>query len=172
MDTIEKGAAMGAAEIQDGDIFRWSYAHEKDAHGAYAYWCKSRIAVAGNGVLHDTYWGLGRDQSSHSWSYDVAVESLLLERIGNFNDFEKAPEYRAPYFADADILNLNHPNAPRGNFYTRKGAEPCRKRMLEHACSKLRDAQSKLHSAAYGVEFAARQIQKIEDGRPVSEISL
>lgn len=139
---------MSTLEIKDGDIFRWRYADEKPEQlGQWGrYHCRSRIAVAKDGWLIDTFWTYGvekprRDDSTASWSCDDAKKKLELTFVGNIGDLEKRDEWQAAYYDDADIVNLNHGNSSRGNFYVRKDAQRCRSKMLATVAERIAECE-------------------------------
>jgi hypothetical protein len=168
--------------IKDGDVFHWSYLREVK-HGDYSYWCKSQIAIAKDGLLVDTYC----DSSAH-WSYEDAPKKLDLTFLGNLADLVNVPEYNREYYADSDIVNLNHANSSRGNFYIRRGAQRSKEKMLETAHYKMEKAQKELaleytarfgkthkvdlRSAQQAIERFVATIKKIEEASDLAEIYL
>lgn len=111
---IKKVSNAAMSDLKDGDIYRWSYCEEGDDRPYGRYHCCSRIAVVRNGRLHDTYWPCGSD--GKSFGADDLLK-LDLVYIGNFDTLEKSHEWQADYYDDADIVDLNHANSSRGNFY-------------------------------------------------------
>lgn len=148
-------------EIKEGDIFRWSYREPGDDRQYGRYHCCSRIAVVANGRLRDTFWSLGSD--GRSFGLDD-LPRLDLTYLGNFADLEKAGEWQADYYDDADIVNLNHSNSSNDNFYLRKGAKRSAKKMLEAARYKLERSESDERMAADGARRFRAAIAKIEAG--------
>lgn len=153
-DVIEK--------LHDGDIFRWSYRDPNTDNRAYgSYHCCSRIAVVKNGRLRDTFWG----DNSDSRSFGVEdLPKLELTRVGNFAELEQAKEYQADYYDDADIVNLNHSNSTRDNFYLRKDAKKSQAKMLEVARRNLERSQSNERAAANLSSDLTEAIRRIEAG--------
>jgi hypothetical protein len=148
--------------LLEGDIFRWSYRDSgPNDHGYGVYHCCSRIAVVTNGRLRDTFWSSGGDGRSFG---PEQLAHLNLERLGNFADLIKAPEWQADYYDDADIVNLNHSNSSRDNFYLRVGAVRSTKKMLEAAKHKLERLQSDKRMAEWGIERITKAIIQIETG--------
>lgn len=150
---------MKPDQIKDGDIFRWSYREPVDYN---RYHCCSRIAVATRGRLLDTFWS-GSYDGARSFGPDD-FPRLDLTYLGNFADLEKTPEWEADYYADADIVNLNHSNSTRDNFYIRKGAKRSAAKMLEVARRKLEESESKKRMAESAIERLHETIAKIETG--------
>jgi len=114
--------------------------------------------------LWDTYWRVGQ---SFSGCRSFGLNDLFkieLTRLGNLSDLEKAPEYQAEYYDDADIVDLNHANSTKGNFYLRKGAVRSQKKMLEVARSKLERSLSEERYAVQESERFHKAISKIEAG--------
>lgn len=159
--------------MKEGDIFRWCYREPSEDNGAWGrYHCCSRIAFFRNGRLRDTFWMVGDSFGSDGRSFGSDdLPRLELTFVGNFSDLEKAPEYQADYYADADIVNLNHSNSTSGNFYLRKGAVRSAQKMLEVAQRKLEQSQSDERRAARKSEELHAAISRIEAGQ-ISDVYL
>lgn len=151
-------------DFKEGDVFRWSYKEPGDDRSYGRYHCCSRIAVVHNGRLRDTFWQIGTSFSDgRSFSADDAG-ALNLEFVANMADLDKSSEHSAEYYDDADIVNLNHSNSSRDNFYLRKGAKRSAAKMLATARAKLEQAIS---DAKYAVRRSGEMkeiIAKIEAG--------
>lgn len=169
---ISMGRSMST--IKDGDIFRWRYKDEKPEHRREwgRYHCKSQIAVAKNGILIDTYWDGSPPSNSGVWTYEMAERDLALKLIGNFADLEQRPEYHAAYYDDADIVNLNHPNSSRDNFYIRKGAQRSRDKMLAVLDERIADKARTIESAKNSLDRFAGMKADILSGKPLDEVHL
>lgn len=125
-------------EVREGDIFLWTYRDPGDDRQWGRYHCCSRIAIADSrGRLRDTYWS-GAD--GRTFGPDD-FPRLELKYLGNLSELETVKEYEANYYDDADIVDLNHSNSTRGNFYLRKGAQRSAKKMIESAQRKLEQAE-------------------------------
>lgn len=149
-------------ERREGDIFRWAYREPGDDRQWGRYHCCSRIAIVdAYGRLRDTYWSWGRDGRIFTHKDLPALE---LTYLGNLADLEKVPEHLADYYDDADIVDLNHANSPRGNFYIRKGAARSAKKMLESARYQLEKSVSDERTAARRSEQLRETIARIESG--------
>lgn len=148
--------------IRDGDVFRWRYKDERpdDRRPYNRYHCKSMIAVAKGGLLIDTYWSMAGDNST-CWSYETAVDVLELERLGNFAELEKRPEYDREHYDDADIVDLNHSNSSRDNFYIRKGAPRSRTKMLAVMSERVANAEREIGSAQRRLELARAKLAEV-----------
>lgn len=138
--------------IEEGNVFRWSYREPGDDRQWGRYHCCSNFVIARKGRLCDTYWSMSGGSDNKSFGLDD-LSKLELTFLGNLSDLEKTDEYQADYYDDADIVDLNHSNSSRGNFYLRKGAKRSQKKMLEAARHKLAQAKSDEKMAA---ERAAR----------------
>lgn len=148
-------------KLNEGDIYRWSYRDPNTDTRSYgSYHCCSRIAVVTSGRLRDTYW-YGNDGKSFG---PEDLPNLDLRFVANFSELDSAKEYQADYYDDADIVNLNHSNSSRDNFYLRKGAVRSQKKMLEVARYKLERSQSDERAAALKSEQLRVAITRIEAG--------
>lgn len=147
--------------LQEGDIFRWSYKEPTDERLHNRYWCCSGIAVVIKNRLFDTYWSMPSDGRSFG---PEEIWRLDLVRLGNFSELVKAQEYQADYYDDADIVNLNHSNSSKGNFYLRKGAVRSATKMLEVTEGELERSISAERSAARRSEQLRETIARIKDG--------
>lgn len=156
-DTIE--------QLREGDVYRWSYRDPKANSRPYGdYHCCSRVAIVHRGRLCDTYWMIG-SSFSHGRSFGMDdLPALELKHLGNLSDLEKAPEYQSDYYDDADIIDLNHANSTRGNFYLRKGAKRSRDKMLAVARQRFAEAESDFHTARRRMAEIGMTIDRIEAG--------
>lgn len=148
-------------ELKEGDIYRWSYRELGDDRAWGRYHCCSRIAIVRSGLLRDTYWSCGSE--GRTFGPDD-LDRLDLTFIANMNDLVRAREYEADYYDEADIVDLNHSNSTRGNFYLRKGARRSRAKMLEVATRKLLQEQSNQRLASLRTFDLRETIAKIEAG--------
>lgn len=159
--------------IKDGDIFRWRYNDEKpaDTRQYSRYHCKSQIAVAKDGYLIDTYWG-GSLLDATYWSYNEAPQQLHLERLGNFADLEKRPDYHAMYYDDADCVDLRHPNSSRDNFYVRKGAQRSRVKMRDTVTERIEGAERAIQREQSKLDRLRDMLSQIDADKPLDTIYL
>jgi len=162
---VTSSLSPAVAELREGDVYRWSYKEPGD-NGAWGrYHCKSMIAIVKNGRLRDTYWQIGGSFSPGSFSFGFDdLHRFNLEFLANLTDLENRPEYDSDYYADEDIVNLNHPNSSKGNFYVRRGAKRSADKMLATAQNKIADAESKKRSAEATIERMLARIAEIERG--------
>ena len=151
---------LRAREMREGDIFHWRYRELGDDAQWGRYHCCSCIAIVTNRRLRDTFWSSGSDRT---FGLDD-LPRLELTYLGNFADLEKASEWQADYYDDADIVNLNHSNSSRDNFYLRKGAKRSAAKMLEVARRKLSESESEARYALNRAERLREVIAKIEVG--------
>lgn len=153
--------------LQERDVYRWAYRDPKTNSAPWGdYHCCSRIAVVRSGRLYDTYW-VGGD--NRSFGLDD-LPRLELKRLGNLSEWEVHMEYDADYYDDADIVDLNHSNSPRGNFYIRKGATRSKAKILETARARLEQALSDERTAARRSDELRAIISGIETGELPSYI--
>lgn len=154
--------------LREGDVYRWNYRGPGTDDRLYgSYHCCSRIAIVHNGRLRDTYWQIGQ---SFSEGRSFAVEDLPkleLNRLANLSELTPAKEYEADYFDDADIVNLNHSNSPRGNFYLRKGAKRSPDKMVAIARQRFAEAEADFHTARRRMDEIGQIIDKLEAGQIV-----
>lgn len=148
-------------QIKEGDVFRWRYREPGDDRSYGRYHCCSLIAVMKDGRLSDTYWGGRSDDRSFGPDELPLIE---LTHLGNFSDLERAGEWMADYYEAADIVDLNHANSSRNNFYLRKGAKRSATKMLEMARHKLERSESEEKTAARRASDYRAAIAKIEAG--------
>lgn len=152
-------------DLREGDVYRWSYREPGDDRSYGRYHCCSMIAIVMKGLLRDTFWMIGQNIPSDGRSFGSdQLDSLDLTRLGNLSDYEQAKEYNRDYYADADIMDLNHSNSSGGNFYVRKGAVRNAAKMLEVAKRKLERSESEERSAARRSEWLRDAIKQIEAG--------
>lgn len=153
-------------KLTEGDVFRWSYrAPKTDTRQYGSYHCCSRIALVHRGRLWDTFWQIGMSFSEgRSFGVDD-LPKIELTFLANMSDLIPAKEYEADYFADEDIVDLNHSNSPRGNFYLRKGAKRSQEKMLAVARANLERSISNEQSAARLSEELREVIRKLEAGQ-------
>lgn len=150
--------------LRDGDVYRWSYREPGDDRTYGRYHCCSRIAVVYRGRLRDTFWQIGTSFDNGRSFDESDLAKLELTFLANMDDLVKANEYEAVYYDDADIVDLNHSNSSRDNFYLRKGAARSQKKMLESAKYKLEQYLSEERMARNRAEVIRASIAKIEAG--------
>lgn len=152
-----------AIDLKEGDIYRWRYRAPSDERPYGSYHCCSCIAVVRGERLRDTFWGSSAGSDGKSFGLDD-LHKIDLTYVGNFADLDKAPDYRASYYDDSDVVNLNHSNSGRDNFYLRKGAKRSAAKMLESAYAKIEKARSDIRLAEWQIEQANAAIDRIEAG--------
>lgn len=153
--------------FREGDIFFWRY---KETMLDSPYWCKSRIAVVKGKRLYDTFWSLSAD--STQWDFDSAKEHLILEYQGNFNDLEPMDSWLADYYDVSDVVNLNHSNSSKGNYYRRKGAKRSKERVLDLLARERGKAEDDIRSANWKLENLAKTELRIMAGEDLEIIYL
>ncbi len=148
--------------MKQGDIFSWrwkaDHPRREQCNGTGTlYWCMSQIAVVDErGELVDTYWH-GRD------GHRVGADDVDLEFIANTDDIVAASEEMRNYYADSDIVNLNHANSSRDNFYLRKGAKRCPDKIRASLNYKIECAEIERRSAERTVERCNQMLVLLDD---------
>lgn len=138
-----------------GDIFRWrwkeNHPRREQCNGTGTlYWCMSQICVADSaGRLFDTYWNGGNNRL-------VSPDECDLEYVANKADLVKIEPYQRDYYADRDVVDLNHANSSAGNLYIRKGAAKCALKMLEVL-------NQKKEQCAFEINYRQRSIERINE---------
>ena len=149
--------------MKEGDIYRWTYRESGNDRDFGRYHCCSRIAIVQpDGRLRDTFWSSGSD--GRFFGADD-LPRLDLTFLGNLSDLDKEPEWKADYYDDADIVNLNHSNSSRDNFFLRKGAKRSAAKMMETAIYRLEKAQSDEKNAVRRADELRKVISQIESGQ-------
>lgn len=162
---------------KQGDIFSWWY-KEVDCNSSTQYWCCSQTGfVANNGVLYDTYWGLGINNGRHFDIEDVDTK-IEIKFIANLNDYEKCRKGDQCYYDDKDFLNLSHSNNS-GVYYLRKGVIKSLSKMRKILERNVKQAEYKAKSAQRDVEDKKRKLEELTvesyvwamDGVSVEDVS-
>lgn len=157
-------SGTAAVKLRDGDIYRWRHVESGDDRPFGRYHCCSRIAVVHKGRLRDTYWQIG-DYFGEGKSFGIDdLGRIELTFIANCADLEKRHESDVEYYDCADVVDLNHPNSSKGNFYIRKGAKRSAAKMLESANRRLEAAKSDEQRAKNTIERLTSNIQRINSG--------
>jgi hypothetical protein len=146
-----------ALVIKDGDIFNWRYTDEKKHSEDYAYWCCSRIMVARDGWVRDTYWSDNDGHRGH-FPYEEAVKKCTLKFLGNFNDLEKINRHEKIYYDEKDIVDITHSNAGE-QCYKRKGATKSREVMISRAKDALERWEWRVKSDQQDLERAKSELE-------------
>lgn len=150
-------------EFKEGDIYLWAF---KKSENYLDYWCKSQIGVVRKGLLVDTYW------NRLAFTKEKAEEKLNLEYLGNFSELTQSEEYLSDYYDSKDIVNLNHPNSTKGNFYIRNGAKRCPEKMKDVLQYKAETAERASKSEAEKAERLRKNIALIEQGGNLDDIDI
>jgi hypothetical protein len=163
------GMTTDVIEIKDRDIFHWRYRDEKRHSDYLSYWAKSRICVARDGKLLDTFSDYSPTIAS---SCEEAAEKLVLTYVANFCELENQREYMKDYYDDADCVNLNHSNSSRGNFYIRKDAKRSEQKMREAIAYKIEQEESAIRVATLHIESLRKELAKIDSGELLEKVYL
>ena len=157
--------------LQEGDVYRWRYRDPKTNDRPYGdYHCCSCIGIVHNGRLRDTFWQIGMSFSDGRSFGPDDLSKLELTRLANLSDLISAKEYEADYYDDSDIVDLNHSNSTRGNFYLRKGAKRSRDKMEAVARQRFAEAEADFHTARRRMDEIGKIIDRLEAGEMVSHI--
>lgn len=150
----------------EGDVFRWRYKpeHLPDKNHTMAYWCKARIAMFKDGALGDIYWGEGDLRF-------IREEEVDLTFIGNINDYEIMPDYKANLYDTADIMNVRHNNRPSAPLLLRKGASRSPSAAIKWCRSKIEEAEREKQWAINRISDLEKSIADIESGK-IDEVLL
>lgn len=152
-------------QLREGDIYHWRFRDPNTDTRAYgSYHCCSCIAIVHRGTLKDTFWQIGESFYDGRSFAPEDLPKLELKHLGNLSELVKAKEYEADYYADSDIVNLNHSNHPTGNFYLRKGAKRSRDKMEAVAQQRFAEAEADFHTARRRMDEIGRVIDQIKDG--------
>lgn len=157
--------------LREGDVYRWRYRDPKaDGRPYGSYHCCSCIAIVNSGRLKDTFWQIGQSFSDGRSFALEDLSKLELTFLGNLSDLVSAKEYEADYYDDADIVDLNHSNHTKGNFYLRKGAKRSRDKMEAIARQRFAEAEADFHTARRRMDEIGKIIDRLEAGELVSHI--
>lgn len=154
MDVEEK-------RIRDGDIYHWRWKDDERHENTNAfggYHCKSRIAVATDGDLFDTYWMECNGRSR------LRMREVIVTLLGNSNDMDEIREWDLPYYRDEDIVDTRHPNASIAPIYLKRGAKRDATTMRAHAVEKMDQAKRDLDSAHRQIGRMAEVLNLIDSG--------
>lgn len=146
---------------KDGDVYRFAYsqaewerARSGLGHGDL-HWAFDGQLVYRDGLLCDTYWGLGwRGDTGRRFTVAEATTRGELKFVCNLNDVEKIPDHEYPLYAEGDAFNLSHQHGCYKHFVRRKGAKKSPDLMRAAVHRKVADAHSELERAARNLEWA------------------
>lgn len=151
--------------LREGDVYRWRYRAPGDDGAWGRYHCCSCIGVVRRCRLFDTFWQIGGNFPQDARSFgESELYKLKLTFLGNLSDFNGVNEGEADYYADSDIMDLNHSNSTRGNFYLRKGAARSAEKMLDVARRRMADAKRDEDNARDRARRMQEAITRIEAG--------
>ena len=147
-------------EWKEGAVFSWSY-KKVDHNNSTQYWCCSQTGVvASNGVMYDTFWGVGINSSGKRFNLEDLESKIEVKYIANLNDFELSRKEDQCYYDDKDLLDLSNSNN-RGIYYLRKGAVKSLDKMKKILKRNIKDAEQKLESAQNSLKWEKRQLEKL-----------
>lgn len=148
-------------ELEIGDHFLWQYDETVNV-GQYSYWCKSRMCIWDGKYFKDLFWSMGEG----SESYSLPEEGVMLQFIGNINEYEECNEHEMKYYEDSDILNRCHSNHSKGwgnCFFIKKGAKRSREKIKQYLLYKREDAEYRIRSATRDKMEAEKDLDNLND---------
>lgn len=146
-------------ELNEGDIFFWSYPDTGHVSIFDRYHCKSRKAIVQNGMLIDTFW------SSPSSEHRIDPDSVVLDFKGNLSTLEEIRAYEACYFRPEDIVDMRHSNQPRAKVYRRAEATRDVEVMRAEAARLTELCHAQIRRANSSLEWIERDLRLIDAGR-------
>lgn len=131
--------------------------------------CREGMAVVDeHGRSWDTFW----DSDRHHLTAD---ELATAEVIGNLGDFKhlgsdactgrRDHELEWGRYAPADRLAVTHQHRLQADYYVRRGATPDLDTQIANARSKVEEAEGNLGTAQRRLEWARRDLAKLEAQR-------
>ena len=154
-------------KMKEGDIFNWSY---NEPMGAYAYHCKSNIAIFNGEYLVDTFW---HGYENSSWTEEDAVIKLDLVYIENMNNLKHMPyEHEVKNYDPEDIINLNHSNSTKGNLYKKSKAVYSKTAMLKYVEDEILGKKREIENAERMITLLEKQRKEIESNTDLTKIYL
>lgn len=146
---------------KEGDVFAWSY-KDIDLNSSTQYWCCSMVGVvASNGIMYDTFWGIGINDSGRYFTQDDLESKIDVKFLANLNDYETCKREDRAYYHDKDFLDLSNSNNGNRFFYLRKGATKSLDKMRKILERNLKDAEYKLTSAQQNLEWEKRKLEEL-----------
>lgn len=145
---------------KEGDVFSWSY-KETERNSSTQYWCCSREGVvASNGLLYDTFWGIGINSDGRAFKQEDVDSKIEVTFLANLNDYESCKKEDRAYYDDKDFLDLSNSNKSCF-FYLRKGAVKSLDKMRKILERNIKDAEYKLASAQRDLEWEKGQLEEL-----------
>ena len=145
---------------KEGDVFSWSY-KETDYNSSTQYWCCSREGVvASNGILYDTFWGIGINGNGRRFQLEDLESEIDVKFLANLNDYEPCKKEDRAYYDDKDFLDLSNSNNS-GKYYLRKGAVKSLDKMRKILQRNVKDAERKLVRAKQDLEWEKRNLEEL-----------
>lgn len=148
-------------KFNEGDLFRWSFKKPSDH---MPYHCCSQIAEFQDGMLRDTFWGLGFGSNGRKWTPEQALERLNLTFLANRADLIPSTSAAYKKYRHEDLVDLRHSNTSLETVYIKRGAEPSPEVMAEHLRYVIERSESEMRMAGNRIERASEQLRQIEAG--------
>ena len=155
--------------IKEGDVFNFNYSskfreefEKRTYSGRLSHCFDGQLIVKKNSegelYLCDTYWS----SDNRYFTLEEAEEKGTLEFRFNLKDVESISEEQKDYYEKKDVFNFSHQHGCYVRWVKLKTANKSKAIMLETANGKLREAHSKLESAARNVENSSKTVKQIE----------
>lgn len=156
--------------IKLNDVFRWRYSDKKlrelnhGNNGGTTYWCMSQIAVVeldwDELVYVDTYW---YSQKTYLNKDKIASGDIILEYVGNLDEWERVSEDAYDYYNQEDIIDIRCSNKSNYGLYIRKGTQKSLKRIKEVLLQKIKDAEYHLKYANINLISAQKKLNEVTE---------
>lgn len=145
--------------MAEGDVYRYT---PKSWH------CHEGMAVEMGGVIRDTYWGM-HDRDPFLTKV-VKANDPSLDLIGNLSDYERLPVGQAlEEYAESDRLVITSQAGHQRLSFRRIGSLPDLETKILNARAHLGEARRALRNAQYGVEWALKDLERLEAQRVAAE---
>lgn len=153
-----------------GDVFKidrpdsWK---EKDRQWHHTMECYGVIIESGSKVLLcDTYWGINRrDTYSKCWEIeDIGKDVVIIEYLGNLNNYNQTKEYDLDYYDDKDIMLITSQHACTKQFYLRKNAQKSTEKMKSVIKEKIEKNLRDIEYAENAIERLNEALERVEKG--------
>lgn len=144
--------------MKDGDVYHWRWKNEgrhKDCAPYHSYHCYSRIAVAKNGVLYDTYWGHNKRR--------LDPVQVIARFQGNIHEMTEITGSLA-YYRPQDIVDMRHANSSREKVYLKVGAKRDAETMRQHLEYQLKRSADEIIRRQDRIAELKSELAKLDAG--------
>ena len=137
-----------------GDVYTYS---PKQHH------CTEGLAIEDErGRLYDWYWGSSRDSMLDKIVSRDAEDLTLVANLNDYELTERDGRESNREYAPEDRLVITSQHGHQRTYYIRKGAKPDLATKIENAREELREAERGADSARRYVEWAQRELTRLE----------